>query len=105
MQIKLKTGKAVDLTEDEIKEILHDYKAWSENKFDAEKLEKYFEDMYKKACMNVEMISEEDIMTEKDLKDALTKVMKYGTASDIADFIVEAIEMKTSYMILESMGE
>ncbi len=30
--------------------------------------------MYKKAAMNVEMISEEDIMTEKDLKDALATI-------------------------------
>ena len=105
MQVKLKSGKAVELTEEEIKEILHEYKAWSENKFDAEKLEHYFEDMYKKSAMNLEMISEEDIVTEKDLKDALMKVIKHGTITDVADFIIEAIEMKTSYMILDSMGE
>lgn len=105
MQIKFKSGKTADLTEDEIKEILHDYKAWSENSFDAQKLEKYFEDMYKKAAMNVEMISEEEIVTEKDLKDALAKVLRRGTSTDIADFIVEAIEMKTSYMILDSMAD
>ena len=103
MQIKFKSGKAVDLSEDEIKEILHDYKAWSENSFDAEKLEDYFKEMHKKAHMNLEMISEMTIETEGDMKDALIKVMKYGTRADVADYIIEAIECKVSKMILESM--
>jgi hypothetical protein len=103
MQIKLKTGKAVDLTEDEVKEILHEYKAWSEDYFDSDKLVHYFEEMHKKAHMNLEMIADETIETEKDMKDSLTRVMKYGSTSDVSDFIIEAIECKVSYMILESM--
>lgn len=103
MQIKLKSGKAVDLTEEEIKEILHTYKEWSEDYFDSDKLVHYFEDMYKKSAMNLEVIADEDIITEKDLKDALMKVMKYGSTYDVSDFVIEAIEMKTSKMILESM--
>lgn len=103
MQVKFKSGKAVDLTEDEIKEILHMYKDWAENTFDAEKLENYFKEMHKKAHMNLEMISEETIESEKDMKDALVRVMKYGSTSDVAAYIIEAIECKVSKMILESM--
>lgn len=103
MQIKLKTGKAIDLTEDEVKEILHTYKEWSEDYFDAEKLEHYFEDMWKKAHMNLEMISDQTIETEKDMKDALIITMKYGTRADVADYIIEAMEYQISKMILESM--
>lgn len=103
MQVKFKSGKTVDLSEDEIKEVLHMYKDWAENKFDAEKLENYFKEMHKKAHMNLEMISEETIESEKDMKDALVRVMKYGSTSDVADYIIEAIECKVSKMILESM--
>jgi len=103
MQVKLKSGKMLDLSEEEIREMLHMYKDWFENSFDAEKLEDYFKEMHKKAHMNLEMISEETIETEKDMKDALVKVMKYGTRADVADYIIEAIECKVSKMILESM--
>lgn len=103
MQVKFKSGKAVDLSEEEIREILHMYKDWSENNFDAEKLEDYFEDMYAKGKLNTEMIADEDIESEKDLKHALAKVLRYGTNEDVADFIIEAIEMKTAYMVLQSM--
>ena len=91
MQIKLKTGKAVDLTEDEVKEILHTYKEWSEDYFNAEKLENYFKEMHAKGKLNTEMIADEDIESEKDLKHALAKVLRYGTNEDVADFIIEAI--------------
>lgn len=103
MQVKLKGGKMLDLSEDEIKEILHMYKDWNKEAFDPEKLEKYFEEMHKKAHMNLEMISEMTIETEGDMKDALIVVMKYGTRADVADYIIEAIECKVSKMILESM--
>lgn len=103
MQIKLKTGKMVDLTEDEVKEILHMYKEWSEDYFDSDKLVHYFQDMQKKARMNLEVISDEDIESEKDMKDSLAMVMKYGSTTDVADYIIEAIEAKVSYMILQSM--
>lgn len=105
MQVKLKSGKTVDLSEEEIREVLHMYKDWSENSFDAEKLENYFKEMHKKAHMNLEMISEETIETEKDMKDALVKVMKYGSTADVADYIIEAIECKISKMIIESMDK
>ena len=103
MQIKLKTGKIVDLTEDEVKEILHTYKAWSEDYFDSDKLVHYFEDMHKKAHMNLEMISDQTIETEKDVKDALIITMKYGSRADVADYIIEAMEYQISKMIIESM--
>lgn len=103
MQVKLKSGKVLDLSEDEVKEMLHMYKDWSENSFDADKLEHYFEDMHKKAHMNLEMISDETIETEKDLKDSLIITMKYGTRADVAYFIIEAMEYQISKMIIESM--
>lgn len=103
MQVKLKNGKMLDLSEEQIKEILHTYRDWAENSFDAEKLEEYFKEMYKKAHMNLQMISQMTIETEGDMKDALIVVMKYGTRADVADYIIEAIECKVSKMILESM--
>lgn len=103
MQVKLKNGKMLDLSEDQIKQILHMYKDWIQSDFDAEKLEEYFKQMHKKAHMNLEMISEMTIETEGDMKDALIVVMKYGTRADVADYIIEAIECKVSKMILESM--
>lgn len=99
MKVKLKNGVEVDLHEEDMKMISDMYKG----NFDPEKLEQYFKDMHKKAHMNLEMLSEYTIDTEKDLKDALTKVIKYGNEEEVADFIVEAIECKVSKMILTSM--
>ena len=103
MQVKLKSGKTFDMSEEQIRQLVNMYSAWVQTKFDAEKLQHYFQDMWKKAHMNLQMIADETIDTEKDTKDALCMVMKYGTTSDVADFIIEAIEAKVSYMILESM--
>ena len=100
MQMKLKSGKTIELTDEELKEVLE--KSGTEY-FDAEKLEEYFEHMHKKAHANIEMISESDVESEKDLKKALEKVMHYGSYSDVADMIVEVIECKISKMLLESM--
>lgn len=100
MKIKLKNGTEVDLHDEDIK-MIHDM--YSKGNFDAEKLEHYFKEMHKKAHMNLEMISDYTIDTEKDMKDALTKVIKYGTEDEVADFIIESIECKVSKMILESM--
>ena len=99
MKIKLKNGTEVDLHDEDIKMISEMYKG----NFDPNKLETYFKDMHKKAHMNLEMISDYTIDTEKDMKDALSKVIKYGDEDEVADFIVEAIECKVSKMILESM--
>lgn len=103
MQVKLKSGKMLDLSEEEIREMLHMYKDWTENSFNVEKLENYFTEMHAKGKLNTEMIADEDIESEKDLKHALAKVLRYGTNEDVADFIIEAIEMKTAYMVLQSM--
>lgn len=46
MQMKLKSGKTIELTDEELKEVLE--KSGTEY-FDAEKLEEYFEHMHKKA--------------------------------------------------------
>lgn len=99
MKVKLKNGSEVDLHDEDIKMISEMYKG----NFDPNKLETYFKDMHKKAHMNLEMISDYTIDTEKDMKDALSKVIKYGDEDEVADFIVEAIECKVSEMILESM--
>lgn len=99
MKVKLKNGSEVDLHDEDIKMISEMYKV----NFDPNKLETYFKDMHKKAHMNLEMISDYTIDTEKDMKDALSKVIKYGDEDEVADFIVEAIECKVSKMILESM--
>lgn len=99
MKVKLKNGTEVDLHDEDMKMIAEMYK----DQFDAEKLEHYFKDMHKKAHMNLEMISDYTIDTEKDMKDALSKVLKYGDEDEVADFIIESIECKVSKMILESM--
>ena len=99
MKVKLKSGTEVDLHEEDMKMISEMYKG----NFDPEKLEHYFTEMHKKAHMNLEMISECTIETEKDMKDALSKVLKYGDEDEVADFIIESIECKVSKMILESM--
>ena len=99
MKVKLKNGSEVDLHDEDIKMISEMYKV----NFDPNKLETYFKDMHKKAHMNLEMISDYTIDTEKDMKDALSKVIKYGDEDEVADFIVEAIECKVSKMISESM--
>ena len=99
MRIKLKNGTEVDLHDEDMKMIAEMYK----DQFDPDKLEKYFHDMWKKAHMNLEMISDYTIETEKDLKDALSKVIKYGDEDEVSDFIIEAIECKVSKMIIESM--
>lgn len=103
MQVKLKSGKMLDLSEEEIKEMLHMYKDWSENSFDAEKLEKYFEEMRSKSETNMTMISESENNSEKEIKHSLANVFKYGTEKEVADYIIEAIEFMISNMILESM--
>ena len=100
MKIKLKSGTEVDLHEDDMKMISEMY---NKENFDPEKLEHYFKEMHKKAHMNLEMISDYTIETEKDMKDALSKVLKYGSEDEVSDYIVEAIECKVSKMILESM--
>jgi len=100
MKYKLKSGQEVELHDDDIKEI----SSWTKSStFDASKLEHYFTDMHKKAHMNIEMISDETIETERDMKMALAKVIRFGSEDEIADFIIEAIECKVSKMILESM--
>ena len=99
MKVKLKSGTEVDLHEEDMKMISEMYKG----NFDPEKLEHYFTEMHKKAHMNLEMISECTIETEKDMKDALSKVLKYRDEDEVADFIIESIECKVSKMILESM--
>ena len=99
MKYKTKAGVDVELHEDDMKAISEMYG----KKFDADKLESYFNEMHKKAHMNLEMISDDTIDTEKDMKHSLTKVLKYGTEEEVADFIIEAIECKVSKMILESM--
>ena len=105
MQVKLKSGKIFDMSEEQIRQLVNMYSAWVQTKFDAEKLKHYFEDMHKKAHMNLQMIADETIDTEKDMKEALAIIMKYGTVSDVADYIIEAIECKVSKMILQSMSE
>ena len=55
MKYKTKSGVEVDLHDEDIKQI-HDM--YSKGNFDPDKLETYFKDMYKKAHMNLEMISE-----------------------------------------------
>ena len=99
MKVIKRNGSEVDLHDEDIKMISEMYKG----NFDPNKLETYFKDMHKKAHMNLEMISDYTIDTEKDMKDALSKVIKYGDEDEVADFIVEAIECKVSEMILESM--
>lgn len=101
MQMKLKSGKMVDLSDDELKEIMEMHKA----EFDGNKMKHYFHEMYKKAHANIEMISEEDIESEKDLKEALQKVLKHGSYEEVSDMIIEAIECKISKMVLESFEE
>lgn len=101
MKYKTKSGVEVELHDEDIKAISEMY----EPKFDASKLEHYFTDMWKKAHMNLEMIADESIDTEKDMKMSLAKVLRFGSEDEVADFIIEAIECKVSYMLLESMKD
>lgn len=100
MKIKLKSGTEVDLHDEDIKMIADMY---NKDNFDPEKLEHYFTDMHKKAHMNLEMISDQTIDTEKDHKEAMATVLRYGTEEEVADFIIESIECLVSKMTLASM--
>lgn len=100
MKIKLKNGTEVDLHDEDIK-MIHDM--YSKGNFDAEKLEHYFKEMLSKSETNMCMISEQENSSEKEIKQSLTKVIKYGTEEEVADFIIEAMEFMISHMIIESM--
>ena len=105
MKYKLKSGVEVDLHEDDMKAIADMY-AKEEKEFDSDKLLKYFHDMWAKAKLNMEVISDEsDIDTEKQIKETYCHVMKYGSAYEIADFTVELMEYMISKMIIESMSK
>lgn len=99
MKIKLKNGTEVDLHDEDIKMISEMYKG----NFDPNKLETYFKDMLSKSETNMCMISEKENSSEKEIKQSLTKVIKYGTEEEVADFIIEAMEFMISHMIIKSM--
>lgn len=99
MKYRLKSGVEVDLHDEDIAAI----SKMNKGEFDFQKLQHYFKDMHDKAHMNLQMISEDTIQSEKDMKKSLSKVIKYGSEEQIADYIIEAIECKVSYMLLQSM--
>lgn len=97
MQMKLKSGKTLELTEEQMNEIKH---LMTNYTFD--KMDQYFHWMEDKARSNLQMIADEDIDSEKDLKQSLSNVLKFGSYEDVSDFIIESIEWFISYHILNS---
>lgn len=100
MQIKLKSGKMLDLSEEE----MHEIKEMMTNST-FEKMDDYFHWMEDKAKSNIEMIAGEDVDSEKDLKESLSYILKHGTYDEAADAIVESIEYLISWHILNSAKE
>lgn len=100
MQMKLKSGKVLNLTQDEMLEVKH---MMTNSVFD--KMDNYFKHMEDKAHSNIEMIAGEDIDSEKDLKESLSYILKHGTYDEAADAIVESVEYLISWHILNSAKE
>lgn len=100
MQIKLKSGKMLDLSEEE----MHEIKSMMMNKA-FEKMDEYFHLMEEKAHSNLEMIAGDKIDSEKDLKESLAYLLRHGTYDEVADAIIESIEYMTSWHILNSTKE
>lgn len=103
MQIKLKSGKAFDMTQEQVRQLVNMYKDWVQTQFDADKLQHYFKDMHMKSNTNLVMISEQSIDSEKQLKSAMAKVLRCGNSQEVSDFIVQTIQNVVSKMILQSM--
>lgn len=76
MQMKLKSGKVLNLTQDEMVEIKH---MMTNSVFD--KMDQYFKYMEDKAHSNIEMIAGEDVDSEKDLKQSLSYILKPSSFS------------------------
>lgn len=100
MQIKLKSGKTLELTEDEV----HELKNMMTN-YTFDKMSQYFKYMMDKAHTNLEIIVDDDIQSEKDIKKSLARVLKFGSYQDAADFIIESMQWFISYHILNSAKE
>lgn len=63
-----------------------------------ENLEHY----HKKALRNLSRLCEEEIRgDEQDLKECLAKVLAHGGCEDVAEAIVEIVEVMTAYVLLK----
>lgn len=100
MQMKLKSGKMLELTEEE----MHQIKTMLMNST-FKSMDQYFKWMMDKAHTNLEIIVDDDIQSEKDIKKSLARVLKFGSYQDAADFIIESMQWFISYHILNSAKE
>lgn len=60
------------------------------------------EHYHKKALRNLSRLCEEEIRgDEQDLKECLTKVLAHGGCEDVAEAIVEIVEVMTAHILLK----
>lgn len=100
MKHKLKSGLEIELTEHDIKEIVKIYQD-EDDDHSWEKYHQFLKKYHERARVNLEIVADEDITDEKDIKQNLECLLKCGSYHEVAEFLYELSEFQSSKMLID----